>query len=186
MNTVEENYDRLVPMEQEQSVLGCLLRLNRSIDQIGDLSEEDFFDGQHKTIYRAILQLVMANKPADVITVFGRLKDAGKDVEIGYLNMLQQGMPSAANIASYCGVVRDRALKRRMLALANDMIEEVYHSPEDGPALIDSAAARLEALGRVSAAGEPELAIDSLTHHIERLDAEYNGEKSPAVATGIT
>lgn len=186
MNAIDERYeDRMVAVEQEQSVLGCLLRLNRSVDQIGGLVEDDFFDAQHRLIFRAITQLVLSNKPADVITVYGRLKDAGKDVEIGYLNQLQQGMPSAANIAAYCGVVRDRALKRRMLALAHDMIEEAYHSAEDGPALIDAAASKLEALGRGAVEAEPDLAIESLSHHLVRIDEEYHGSASPAVATGL-
>lgn len=186
MNSVEENYDRLVPMEQEQSVLGCLLRLNRSIDQIGSLVEADFFDAGHRLIFAAIVRLIMSNKPADVITVFAVLKENGKDVEIGYLNQLQQGMPSAANIASYCATVRDRALKRRLITYANDIIEAVYHSAEDGPTLVDGAASKLEALGRATMDGEPEHAIESLSHHLVRMDEEYNGAESAAIATGLT
>lgn len=178
--------DRMVAIEQEQSVLGCLLRLNRAIDQIGGLVVEDFFDAQHRMIYQAITQLVLANKPADVITVHDRLKTAGKDIELTYLLQLQQSMPSAVNIASYCAVVRDRALKRRMLALAHEMIEDAHHSAEDGPALIDAAATKLEAMGRATAEHEPELAIESLSHHIVRIDEEFHGTASLAIATGIT
>lgn len=186
MSTVEESYDRMVALEQEQSVLGCLLRLNRSIDQVGGLVEDDFFDSGHRLIFSAIVKLVMANKPADVITVFDKLRSAGKDVEISYLNTLQQSMPSAANIASYCATVRDRALKRRLVALANDIIEAAYHSAEDGPTMVDIAASKLEALGRANVDHEPELAIESLSHHIVRLDEEYHGATSPGLSTGIT
>ena len=187
MSAMDDRYtDRMVALEQEQSVIGCLLRLNRSIDQVGGLVEDDFFDAQHRTIYRTIVQLVVANKPADVMTVYASIKDQGKDIEIGYLSQMHQVMPSAANIASYCAVVRDRAIKRRMLALAHDMIEDAYSSAADGPALVDAAASKLEALGRANVDGEPDLAIESLSHHLVRMDEEYHGSASPAVATGIT
>lgn len=187
MMPVDDRYtDRMVAIEHEQSVLGALLRLNRAVDQIGDLGEAHFFDSQHRMIFRAIVKLVGINRPADVITVFGLLQSEGKQVDIGYLNTLHQSMPSAANIAQYCRTVRDRALKRGLVAIAHELIEDAHQSAEEGAVLVDAAAAKLEALGRVSATGEPERAIESLTQHIERIDAEYHGNSSPAVATGIT
>lgn len=177
---------RMVALEHEQSVLGALLRLNRSIDQLNNLREEDFYDGQHRLIYRALVQMIAANKPADVVTVFGYLQAQGKNVEMSYLNAMAQSMPSAANIAHYAGIVRDRAQKRGLLVAADEITQLVYQSPDDAPTIVDAAQAKLEALGRVNMAGEPEHAIESLSHHLIRLDEEYNGSESPAISTGFT
>jgi len=186
MNNQDLFEKRLVAFEHEQSVLGALLRLNRSIDQLSDLREEDFHDGQHRIIFRAMVQMIAANKPADVVTVFGHLQEQGKNVEMTYLNALLQAMPSAANIAYYAGIVRDRAVKRGLLAAIGEITEAAYNSADDGPTQVDAARTRLEALGRANVSGEPEHAIESLSHHLLRLDEEFNGATSPAIATGFT
>lgn len=187
MIVMDERYEkRMVSVENEQSILGALLRMNRSIDQIGQLREEDFYDAQHRHIFRAIVKLVSANQPADVITVFERLQAEGRDVELTYLGNLHQSVPTAANIAHYCAVVCDRALKRGLLATAYDLIEDAHQSPEDGEALIDAASARLEALGRSNTTGGPERAADSLSAHLDRLDEEFNGAMPTCISTGLS
>lgn len=184
---IDERYEkRMVSLENEQSILGALLRLNRAVDQIGQLREEDFYDGQHRLIFAAIMKLIAAGKPADVITVFERLQADGKVVDLPYLNQLLQGVPSAANIAHYCAIVCDRALKRGLLAVAYDLIESAHSSPEDGEALIDAAAVQLEALGRANTTCEPELASEGLTEHIDRIDLEFHGAVSACIPTGIS
>lgn len=186
MTCLDERYEkRMVSIENEQSILGALLRMNRAVDQIGALREDDFYDAQHRIIFAAIMKLIMANKPADVITVFERLQSDGKQVELAYLSNLLQSVPTAVNIAHYCAVVCDRALKRGLLAVAYELIEEAHQSAEDGNALIDAASARLEAMSRANTTGEPERAVDSLTEHLDRIDAEYHGATPNCISTGL-
>jgi replicative DNA helicase len=77
-------------IEAEQSVLGGLLLDNSAWDRAGDLlTETDFYRYEHKAIYKAIGDLVLQTKPADVITVFEQLQTHGKAEECGgiaYLN----------------------------------------------------------------------------------------------------
>src|SRR5262249_1925949 len=66
-------------MEGEQSVLGGLLIDNTAIDRIADVvSEADFYNDGHRLVFRAINELVMNNKPADVVTVAERLESLAK------------------------------------------------------------------------------------------------------------
>ncbi len=186
MTTQDERYEkRMVSLENEQSVLGAMLRLNRSIDQIGQLRESDFYDVQHRFIFAAIMKLVSTNQPADVITVFERLQADGREIELAYLSSLHQSVPTAANIAHYSAVVCDRAMKRGLLATAYELIEDAHQSPMDGDALIDAAATRLEALGRANTTGGPERAADSLGAHLTRLDEEFNGAAPTCISTGL-
>lgn len=186
MNDVGRFETRMVGVEHEQSVLGALLRLNRAIDQIGDLKEAHFFDSMHRAIFRATLQLILANKPADVLTVFDQMRKNGDNVDIVYLNALQQNTPSAANIRHYVEIVRDMALKRSLAELGHDLIEAVQHSGETGAVMADTMAAKLEALARVESTDEPELAAASMAPHIALIDEQYNGAPLPAIATGLT
>lgn len=176
---------RLNAFEQEQSVLGAVLRLNRSLDQIYGLRVEDFHSGQHRLIYGAMLKMSNANLPIDVFTLHGHLQAQGRDVELTYLHALLQSMPSAANVTYYAGIVRDRSLKRGLLTAVDEVVKLVHQSPDDGAVLVDAARAKLEILGRVDTTSEPQLAIESLGGFLEQIDAEYNGAESPATSTGF-
>jgi len=187
MNTTIGQFEaRLVATEQEQSVLGALLRDNDAIDRIGDLKAGHFFSHTHRAIFKAIVHLVAANKPADVITVFDKLQGHGLEAaDMAYLNSLQQAMPSSANIRRYAEIVRDRAVKRGLVDMGHELLEQAQQSPHDAAQLVDDFSSRLEKLAQASAQGEPELAVDTLTEHVAQIDAMYNGADSRAIATGL-
>lgn len=113
-------------IEAESSVLGGLLQHNPAWDRIGDvLRAEDFFAIRHATIFRAIVELLTANKPADVITVFEHLQRTGDAEDVGgleYLNSLAQFVESAANIRRYAEIVRERSILRRLVATGHDLV----------------------------------------------------------------
>ena len=70
--------------EAEQSVLGSLLISNDCADDVLPvLQGVSFFNAAHQTIFQAIEAMVLANKPADVITVHERLKRDGKEDATG-------------------------------------------------------------------------------------------------------
>lgn len=178
---------RMIAMEQEQSVLGALMRNNQAVDAVGDLKAEHFFSMTHRAIFKAIMQLLMANQPADVITVFDKLQGHGLEgADLQYLNAMVQSMPSAANIRRYVAIVRDRAIKRGLVEMAHEAIDEAQHSPREASELVDDYSARLEKLAQVSSDGEPELAADALSAHVTMIDEMYHGADSTAIATGLT
>jgi replicative DNA helicase len=179
------NESRLYAREQEQSVLGALLQNNDAIDRIGDLRVEHFYDGMHRAIFSAILKLVLAAKPADVITVFEALQAQGSDADLPYLNSLAQNTPSSANIARYAETVRDRAIKRGLIAECIEVADAVPESPEDAATLVDRMTSALEKLAQATVKDEPVLARDELAAHIDSIDARFNGAISPAISTGL-
>ncbi len=120
-------------MEAEQSVLGGLLLDNRRWDEVADVvSDEDFYFQNHREIYRAILALCEDNHPADVVTASEWLEKNGRLDTVGglaYLGSLAKNTPSTANLAAYARIVRERAILRRLIGAANDIVESAY-SPE--------------------------------------------------------
>jgi replicative DNA helicase len=112
-------------VEAEQSVLGGLLLDNAAWDRIGDrLHPEDFYRHDHRLIWQQIARLIEASRPADAITVFEGLQNAGKAEDAGglvYLNSLAQNTPSAANIGRYAEIVRERAILRRLVGVGEEI-----------------------------------------------------------------
>jgi replicative DNA helicase len=117
-------------LEAEQSVLGGLLLDNLAWERMADLLvESDFYRHEHRLIYRAIQTLVTANKPADVITVFEAVQSLSKDADCGgmvYLNALARSVPSASNVRYYAAIVRDHAIKRKLLGALDEIATSVY------------------------------------------------------------
>lgn len=168
-------------VEAEQSVLGSLLLDNTAWDRVGELAEADFYKHDHRLIWCALGELINADREADVITVFERLQGQGKHDDAGglqYLNALAQSVPSAANVAAYARIVRQRALRRRAIVIADALAAEAY-KPEPGgmaiDALADRAAADLLALQQHADGGEPQPMSAVLVQWLDDLQARADG-----------
>ena len=117
-------------VEAEQSVLGALLIDNAAMAHIPDLSEADFFGREHRLIFAAISGLIGAGHVADIITVFERLQESGKQQDIGglpYLNDLAQCVPSASGIKRYAEIIVERATRRALIARADEIAAEAFN-----------------------------------------------------------
>jgi replicative DNA helicase len=118
-------------LEAESSVLGGLLLDNSSWDRVGDLlTDNDFYRYEHRLIYSAVHNLVNANRPADVITVYEALQNVGKAEEVGgltYLNSLAQFVPSSANIRRYAEIVRERSILRKLVTASDEIATNAFN-----------------------------------------------------------
>ncbi|WP_438970201.1 replicative DNA helicase [Methylophaga sp.] len=120
-------------VEAEQSVLGGLMLDNAAWEHVADvLVEKDFYRHDHQLIFSAIAQLMEQSQPVDVITLAewhdkrGELDQVG---ELAYLGMLARNTPSAANIAAYAEIVRERAILRQLIQVGNS-ISNMAFKPE--------------------------------------------------------
>ena len=113
-------------------MLGGLLLDNAAWDRIADLS-----------CTRRLLSLrpshhLRSDQPTDrrqqgrptSITVFEALRNSDKAEEVGglaYLNALAQNTPSAANIRRYAEIVRERAVLRRLVTVADEIATSAFN-----------------------------------------------------------
>ncbi len=131
---------RLPPqsLEAEQSVLGGLMLDNQAIDEITEIvSGDDFYRSDHRAVFRAICNLTEQNDPADVVTVSEWLDNLGELESVGglaYLGQLAQSTPNTANVAAYARIVRERAILRRLIAAANEIVGQSYNPEGRTPA----------------------------------------------------
>ncbi len=138
--------DRLPPhsLEAEQGVLGCAL-LEPS-DSIGHCIErikgggEAFYDLRHRTIYEVLVSMYDRKEPIDLITLGQKLKDAGQIDGVGglaYLSELMDAVPSAANLAYYLDIVREKHVLRRVLATCSEAVSKVHEYEGAVDSLLD-------------------------------------------------
>lgn len=176
-------------IEAEQSVLGALLLDNTAFDRIGaEIQEQDFYRYDHRVVFEHIVKLIMANAPADVITVYESLAANAKAEEVGglsYLNALAQNTPSAANIKHYAGIVRANSIRRLAISALDEGAAELWNAAKQPSALIDSISTKLDALCRTAEKSEPKRVGDSLMPLVEAMDRRYNGDEPLGLSTGF-
>ena len=97
-------------IEAEQAVLGVLMReANEAFDKVSDtVTEGDFYQLNHKLIYRAISALAMAGSKPDVVTVNSWLQTRGESEDAGGLNYIGALAEVAPSAGKYQGIRRNR------------------------------------------------------------------------------
>lgn len=178
-------------IESEQSVLGGLLLDNSAWDRVADfISADDFYRYDHRIIFQAIVKLINATRPADVVTVFEALSGLGRADEVGglaYLNALAQNTPSAANIRRYAEIVRDRGVLRKLITVADEISGNAFNPQgKEVKQMLDEAESKIFAIAEEGARGTQGFQdIQPLLKQVvERIDELYSRE-NPNDITGV-
>ena len=118
-------------IEAEQAVLGGLMLDNAAWELVADqVRSEDFYRREHALIFRAIGELSSRNDPVDVVTVSEWLAHQKLLDEAGgfsYLAEMAGSTPSASNIRTYAGIVRERSVLRQLIHTATEIGNSAFH-----------------------------------------------------------
>ncbi len=181
-------------IEAEQSVLGSMLIAPDSWDKVTELVlDSDFYNRSHQLIYKAILKLLGRSQPVDLITVSEELEGNDQLEEVGglaYLGELARNTPSTANVRAYAQIIKERAVVRELIGVANHIAETGYN-PEgrDSGEILDLAESKVfEIAEKRSGANEgPRPVEEVLGKTIDRLEALVKTNKSiTGVSTGFS
>jgi replicative DNA helicase len=130
-------------IDAEQSVLGAILLDNLSMGAVLEIIEaEDFYSDAHRKIFAAIVAMSDRNEPADIITLSNVLKDQKRLDQVGgmvYVSELVDNVGSAANVAYYARIIKEKALKRSTIGAASKMLDAAYSSEKSTEEAINEA-----------------------------------------------
>ena len=134
------------------SVLGSLMLDKDAIIQVADIVRiGDFYKDDHNRIYEAILKLYEDNEPIDVLSLANRLEETSLLEKVGgssYLASLVNTVPSATNVVHYAKVVQKKALLRRLIGAASEIVEMGFDESEDVQKVLDEAEQKLFAVSQ--------------------------------------
>jgi replicative DNA helicase len=139
------NMRKLPPqsIEAEMSILGGILLDNEAINRVLDnLVPDDFYRESHRKIMRAMIELNEHREPCDLITLTTILKKKGELEEVGgapYLATLVDYVPTAANIAYYSKIVKEKAISRNLISAATEIVTDGFDDQADIEELLDKA-----------------------------------------------
>jgi replicative DNA helicase len=119
----------------EQAVLGGLMIDNSTWDTIADkVMASDFYLRSHQLIFSGITKLMARQSPVDIVTLAEVLNktETSRSLEgistLAYLGMLARDTPSAANIAAYATIVRERSILRQLIHIGTQITDSVFNS----------------------------------------------------------
>ncbi len=178
-------------LEAEQSVLGGLLLNNEAWDKVAEkVVALDFYSRSHRLIFETIGALIELGEPADLITLSEGLENDQKLDDAGgfvYLAEMMKNTPSAANIVAYADIVRERAVTRDMISVANEIAEAGFDTQGRTSAdLLDFAETKVFAIAeqRANKSEGPENITSVLAKTVDRIE-KISGSASGGV-TGVS
>lgn len=187
----ENLIDHLPPqnIEAEQAVLGAIfLRSESLIEAMEYVQVDDFYKRSHQIIFNAMVELNNEDEVIDVVTINNYLT-ANQQVDdvggVSYIAELAAAVPTAANVAYYAKIVEEKALMRRLIATATNIVTQTYSQDDDVPALLDDAERQImEVSERRNRSGFKSIK-DVLNNTMEEIDRLYQQDEDvTGIATG--
>ncbi|MBS4030406.1 MAG: replicative DNA helicase [Clostridiales bacterium] len=168
--------ERIPPqnIEAEQSVLGSMLINKDAIIAAAEyLRAADFYRDGHQKIFSAMTALSERAEPVDLVTLVEELGRHNQLESIGgmsYLTTLANIVPTAANVAYYARIVRDKAVLRSMINAATRIVTRSFEAADNVDEILDEAE---KAIFEVSQRSNPQgfsSMKDILKSAFERID----------------
>lgn len=137
--------ERILPhdLTAEKATLGSILSNPAAWDTVTQILQAgDFFRRGHAAVFAAMKALEERRGAIDAIPIIDELRKTGDLDEAGgpaYVMSLTDGIPRTANAVHYAGIVREKAILRRVIALGQDIAARAYLAEEAAEAIVHDA-----------------------------------------------
>ena len=174
--------------EAEKSVLGAILIDSEAFYAVSEiLKPDDFYPESHKEIYRSMLDLFARSEPIDAITVSESLKRKNTLEAVGgraYIAFLSTVVPTTANATQYARIVAEKAMLRRLITAAGDIVEKSYKEELEAGQVVDYAEATIFDVAKTRQTTEYSDLKDVLSVNLEAIKkAREQGGVMPGLST---
>ena len=134
---------RIMPssLEAEQSVIGSMIMDKDAIISASEiLIKEDFYYQQYGTLFETITEQFQAGQPVDLVTLQDKLKEKNVPKEIQSVEFIRDlitSVPTSANIKYYANIVKENAMKRKLIRVTEEIENECYAGKESIDSIFD-------------------------------------------------
>ena len=178
----EKDIEKLTNIDAEIAIIGCLLWDNRSYEKIADFLHEDHFaDKNNRQIFKAIKKLLDQNILVTPITLKNHLQENNiQEIDnITYLNKIKDSTPSTHNAYQYASILYDLHIKRSLISIGNEIINNSIENKEDftSKTLIEHAENNLYNLSQIGNIDRKHLSFnEALKNSIDIINTSYKRE----------
>ena len=129
--------------DAEMSVLGLCFLDNNLIGKIlEEVNSDMFYNDANKKIYETTKKMYENHIALDITTITEELDKSKNLAAVGgieYLTDVIDSVVTASNIDYYINIIKEKAIIRRLINTATDIITESYNEDENITALLDNA-----------------------------------------------
>ncbi|WP_192937880.1 replicative DNA helicase [Latilactobacillus graminis] len=167
--------------EAEQAVLGAVfISGDALVEAMEYVTADDFYRKAHRLIFETMVELNERGEGIDAVTLKSEL-DARNQLEdiggIGYLAELAEAVPTAANVVYYAKIVAEKAMLRRLIQTAQNIVAKGYAQDEDVTDILDAAEKEIMDVSEQQNKAGFKSISDVLTSSIEQIDKLYQNEE---------
>ncbi len=180
-----------VSYEAEQSVIGAIiLKPECFSDLISLVSGDDFYVDEHREIFFAMFDLFAQSRNIDYVTVSEMLVNKGvmdSDRAKEVFTRILGAVPSAANAKDYAKIVRDRAVRRKLINICREIQESAFSEADSADNIVVAAEKKIYDLTDKNVSGSfrhIKEVIRENYHHLQELS--QNPEESAGLPTGFS
>ncbi|MBU1701485.1 MAG: replicative DNA helicase [Candidatus Eisenbacteria bacterium] len=173
-------------IDAEVAVLGAMLLAPEAVHRAEEILTEDvFYRESNRRVFNAIVALSERSEAADIITVTEELRRQGCLEEVGgasYVATLVDAVSTAANIEYHSKLVVDKAVLRRLITAATQIVEKAYTAGEPPAEIVDWAEQLMFGITSMGQRREFVPIKELLTHTFEIIQELYEQKR---VVTGV-
>lgn len=173
-------------LQSEVAVVGACLLENSAITMIADLLKpDDFYNEQHRVIYRAMLDLWQDGSPASLVSVTNYLREHGSLRLAGGaagVSLIAGETPDVTNVEYYARRVKDASISRALQRLGKSL-EHLSGDPRDA---VSDVLKRIVEIGADSLRSVPVPIGDHVAEAYRRAVQLYRKEiENQVIMTGM-
>ena len=142
----------------EQSVIGSMFFSKKALQKcVESLNKDLFYDERHARIFDCIKELSEKGTPIDITIVTSELNNKKQLASVGgveYLSELTTIVPSAANVEEYIKIVREKAIRRRLIETAQEIETDSYNWDSSLDELLDKSEKNMMTISKTRTGSE--------------------------------
>lgn len=127
-------------VDTERAILGTMLLDKEAVGiTLENITDEDFYKPQNSLIFRTIRTLYDENAEIDILTVSEKLKSEDNLDNVGgepSIAGLTNEFISLSSLEYYCGILRDKSLKRKIISISNMAQSICFEDKEEAELII--------------------------------------------------
>ena len=173
-------------LDAEMSVLGCSFLDKYALEKIMEnVDASMFYSEANKKIFLSLQELYKSRTPIDITTVKNEL-DKQKNLQavggIEYISEVIDSVATVANLDYYLKIVKEKALRRKLIDTATEIISDTYEEEGNITTLFDTAEKNILNVIKARQTSEFRPISDVLRTAQEQLE---NMAKNKSAITGL-
>lgn len=161
----------------EQAVVGAMMLSAHATEQaISALSHGDFYRPAHGVIFTTVGDAQRTGGHVDPVTIKAKLEIAGDLAKVGgavYLHTLIESVPTVANVSHYAAIVRELAVRRRLIEAGQRVVRMAREQNGDvAHGIAERAVREIEAVRDFGT--DDEISTQTINEFLDVPDEEYD------------